>query len=147
MSRDDACLAPRCGSLAPFTTEPCAATERPRTSDGLSKPLPAPGQPPSRRPQRAASRGNRASSSGRPGRSWLVGNVMTADIAIADGNVSCKQAIWLMTDCRLTAVPVMDDSLKILGTASEADGLRKEEHRPVRSPSARTRRPMPQSGS
>ena len=85
-------------------------------------------------PERAASSGDRGGRSGGwPRRRWRVGDVMTADVVTADRQMSCKRAVSLMTECRLTAVPVVDDSRKVVGMVSEADVLRKQERRRGRS--------------
>ncbi len=78
-------------------------------------------------PERAASGDGDARSDGWPRRSWRVGDVMTTDVVTVDRDMSCKRVVRLMTDRRLTAIPVVDDSRKVLGMVSEADVLRKQE--------------------
>jgi hypothetical protein len=54
-------------------------------------------------------------------RSWRVRDVMTTDVATADTDMTYKRVARLMTDRRVNAVPVVDNSRKVLGMVSEAD--------------------------
>jgi CBS-domain-containing membrane protein len=91
-------------------------------------------------PGLAAQSGRSAASSdadthrgGRRHRSWRISDVMTADVATADSDMTCKRVIMLMTDRHVNAVPVVDSGRKVLGMVSEADVLRKQERHPARS--------------
>jgi len=63
---------------------------------------------------------------------WRVCDVMTADVATADRNMSYKQTVKLMTDQRVSAIPVVAKGGRVVGVVSEADVLRKTERRPWR---------------
>jgi CBS domain-containing protein len=74
---------------------------------------------------------------------WRVRDVMTTNVVIADRNMSCKQAARLMTGRRVSAIPVVTKSGRVVGVVSEADVLRKAERRSWRwgnGLSARARR-------
>ena len=61
---------------------------------------------------------------------WRVRDVMTTNVATAGRNMPYKQAAKLMTDQRVTAVPVVSESGRVVGMVSEADLLHKVEPRP-----------------
>lgn len=61
---------------------------------------------------------------------WRVRDVMTADVVTADRNMSYKQAAKLLTDQRVSAIPVVAKGGRLVGVLSEADVLRKAERRP-----------------
>jgi CBS domain-containing protein len=63
---------------------------------------------------------------------WRVRDVMTADVVTADRNMSYKQAAKLLTDQRMSAIPVVAKGGRVVGMVSEADVLRKAERRPWR---------------
>ena len=63
---------------------------------------------------------------------WRVCDVMTADVVTADRNMSYKQTAKLMTDQRVSAIPVVAKGGRVVGVVSEADVLRKAERRPWR---------------
>jgi CBS domain-containing protein len=63
---------------------------------------------------------------------WRVRDVMTADVVTADRNMSYKQAAKLLTDERVSAIPVVAKGGRLVGVVSEADVLRKAERRPWR---------------
>jgi CBS domain-containing protein len=63
---------------------------------------------------------------------WRVRDVMTADVVTADRNMSYKQAAKLLTDQRVSAIPVVAKGGRLVGMVSEADVLRKAERRPWR---------------
>ena len=74
---------------------------------------------------------------------WRVRDVMTADVVTADRNMSYKQAAKLLTDQRVSAIPVVAKGGRLIGMVSEADVLHKAERRPWRwggSLSGRARR-------
>ena len=73
---------------------------------------------------------------------WRVRDVMTADVVTADRNMPYKQAAKLLTDQRVSAIPVVAKGGRVIGMVSEADVLRKAERRPWRrgSLSGRARR-------
>ena len=84
-------------------------------------------------PERSAPGEGAVGSGGWPRRSRRVGDVMTTDVVTVDTDMSCKRVVRLMTDQTLTAIPVVDDSRKVLGMVSEADVLRKQERHPGRA--------------
>jgi len=61
---------------------------------------------------------------------WRVRDVMTTKVATAGRNMPYKQAAKLMTDQRVTAMPVVSESGRVIGMVSEADLLHKVEPRP-----------------
>jgi CBS domain-containing protein len=63
---------------------------------------------------------------------WRVYDVMMADVVTADRNMPYKQAAKLMTDQRVSAIPVVGKGGRVVGVVSEADVLRKAERRPWR---------------
>ena len=63
---------------------------------------------------------------------WRVCDVMTAGVVTADRNMSYKQTAKLMTDQRISAIPVVAKGGRVVGVVSEADVLRKAERRPSR---------------
>jgi len=60
---------------------------------------------------------------------WRVHDVMTSEVVTADRNVPYKQAAKLMTDQRVSAIPVVAKGGRVVGVVSEADVLRKAERR------------------
>jgi len=63
---------------------------------------------------------------------WRVRDVMTSDVMAADRDMTYKQAAKLLTDQRVTAIPVVAKGGRVVGMVSEADVLRKAERRPRR---------------
>jgi CBS domain-containing protein len=63
---------------------------------------------------------------------WRVCDVMKADVVTVDRNMPYKQAAKLMTDQRVSAIPVVAKGGRVVGMVSEADVLRKAERRPWR---------------
>ena len=63
---------------------------------------------------------------------WRVRDVMTATVATAGRNMPYKQAAKLMTGQRVTALPVVSESGRVVGIVSEADLVHKVEPRPRR---------------
>jgi len=63
---------------------------------------------------------------------WRVHDVMTADVVTADRNMPYKQVAKLLTDQRVSAIPVVAKGGRVIGMVSEADVLRKAERRPSR---------------
>lgn len=61
---------------------------------------------------------------------WRVHDVMTTDVATAGRNLPYKQAAKLMSEQRVTAIPVVTASGRVVGMVSEADLLRKVERQP-----------------
>ena len=56
-----------------------------------------------------------------------VADVMTSDVVTVDEEASFRRLVGLMHECRVSAVPVVDDDGRILGVVSEADLLVKED--------------------
>lgn len=74
------------------------------------------------------------------GRRWQVGDVMTTEIASVDAAVPCKEAVQLMSEWAVSAIPVTDQDRRVLGMVSEADMLSKQERRSGRLARARRTR-------
>jgi CBS domain-containing protein len=70
-----------------------------------------------------------AGSRGRPGRSgrWRVRDVMTTGVVTVDKSASYKQVARIMTEQKVSAVPVLTKDRHVAGIVSEADVLRKQE--------------------
>jgi CBS domain-containing protein len=75
-----------------------------------------------------------------PGRRWQVRDVMTTEIASVDEVVPCKEAVQLMSEWTVSAIPVTDQDRRVLGMVSEADMLAKQERRSGRLALARRTR-------
>jgi CBS domain-containing protein len=60
---------------------------------------------------------------------WRVRDVMSTDVVTAGKTTSYKEVARLMTEHKVSALPVMTKSGHLVGVVSEADVLRKEEHR------------------
>jgi CBS domain-containing protein len=67
-----------------------------------------------------------------PGRRWQVRDVMTTEIASVDAAVPCKEAVQLMSEWTVSAIPVTDPDRRVLGMVSEADMLAMQERRSKR---------------
>lgn len=75
-----------------------------------------------------------------PGHRWLVRDVMTTEIASVDEAMACKEAVQLMSEWTVSAIPVTDQNRRVLGMVSEADMLSKQERRSWRLTLARRTR-------
>jgi CBS domain-containing protein len=78
-------------------------------------------------------------------RRWRVRDVMTTDVVTVEKTTPYKQVARLIAERRVSGLPVLTRSGRVLGMVSEADVLRKEERRfRPRSPglSRRTRREL-----
>ncbi|HEX5596730.1 MAG TPA: CBS domain-containing protein [Micromonosporaceae bacterium] len=60
-------------------------------------------------------------------RSWQVRDVMSADVATVREDTPYREIIDVLTERRVSAVPVIDDFGRVLGVVSEADLLHKIE--------------------
>jgi CBS-domain-containing membrane protein len=80
---------------------------------------------------------------------WRVHDVMTTEVATAGRNMSYKQVAKLTSDQRVTAIPVVTESNRVVGMVSEADLLRKAERRSWRRAglSGRSRRDRAKAGA
>ena len=56
-----------------------------------------------------------------------IADVMTSDVVTVDEETSFRRLVGLMHECRVSAVPVVDEDGRILGVVSEADLLVKED--------------------
>ena len=56
-----------------------------------------------------------------------VGDVMTQEVVTVDEHASFKEVATLLTERRVSALPVLDGEGRVVGIASEADLLLKEE--------------------
>ena len=56
-----------------------------------------------------------------------VRDVMTREILTIDEEASFKEIVAVMADCRVSALPVLDQDGRVVGIVSEADLLLKEE--------------------
>jgi CBS domain-containing protein len=74
------------------------------------------------------------------GRRWQVRDVMTTEVASVDAAVPCKEAVQLMSEWTVSAIPVTDQDRRVLGMVSEADMLSKQERRSGRLALARRTR-------
>lgn len=70
-------------------------------------------------------------------------DVMTTEIASVDEAVPCKEAVQLMSEWTVSAIPVTDQDRRVLGMVSEADMLSKQERRSGRLALARRTRRKP----
>lgn len=61
-------------------------------------------------------------------RVWTVDDVMTTAVATVAPGASYREVVDLLIGRRVSAVPVVDDSLRVIGVVSEADLLRKIEY-------------------
>ena len=62
-------------------------------------------------------------------RRWRIRDVMTADVVTVAKNTPYKQVARLITEHRVSGLPVLAKSGRVLGMVSETDVLRKEERR------------------
>ena len=58
---------------------------------------------------------------------WTVADVMTTDVVTVDPLATYKDIVRVLSEHRVSAVPVVDDETRVLGVVSETDLLRKEE--------------------
>jgi CBS-domain-containing membrane protein len=65
-----------------------------------------------------------------------VRDVMTQDVVTVDEHVAFKEVAGLLTERRVSALPVLDGEGRVVGVVSEADLMRKEEF-PERPPEGR----------
>src|SRR4029453_2921203 len=56
-----------------------------------------------------------------------VRDVMTREVVTVDEQESFKELAALMAECRVSALPVLDEGGRVVGVVSEADLLLKEE--------------------
>ncbi|MEU4159268.1 CBS domain-containing protein [Actinoplanes sp. NPDC026670] len=61
-------------------------------------------------------------------RVWTVDDVMTTAVVTVDRAASYREVVDLLIGRRISAVPVVDDGLQVVGVVSEADLLRKIEY-------------------
>jgi CBS domain-containing protein len=64
-----------------------------------------------------------------PGYRWRVRDVMTTDVAIVSSGTSYHDVAALMSERKVTAVPVLDHGRRVIGIISEADLIRRQERR------------------
>jgi CBS domain-containing protein len=64
-----------------------------------------------------------------PGRRWRVRDLMVTDVATVPRTATYHEIAAVMTERLVNAVPVLDDSRRVIGVVSEADMLRKQERR------------------
>lgn len=72
----------------------------------------------------------------------LVGELMTRDVLTVQVGSTLQEAVRLMAGHRITAVPVLDSTGRVVGILSEADVLRRYT---AADPRAHLRRPEPES--
>jgi CBS domain-containing protein len=60
-------------------------------------------------------------------RTWQVRDVMTTDVATVTEDTPYREIVDLVTSRHISAVPVVDDFLRVLGVVSEADLMYKVE--------------------
>jgi CBS domain-containing protein len=60
-------------------------------------------------------------------RIWRVGDVMTHDVVTVTENTVYRKVVDLLTERRVSAVPVVDEERRVVGVVSEADLLHKIE--------------------
>ncbi len=60
-------------------------------------------------------------------RTWRVGDVMSTDVATVRDDTPYRKIVDVLAHRRVSAVPVVDDSQRVLGVVSEADLLHKVE--------------------
>lgn len=60
-------------------------------------------------------------------RTWQVGDVMTKDVATVREETPYREIVDILTDRRISAVPVVDDFGRVLGVVSEGDLIHKVE--------------------
>ncbi|MFJ8688903.1 CBS domain-containing protein [Micromonospora wenchangensis] len=60
-------------------------------------------------------------------RTWQVQDVMTVDVLTVDEDTGYRTLVDLLTARHVTAVPVVDDTRRVLGVVSQADLLHKVE--------------------
>lgn len=61
-------------------------------------------------------------------RTWTVGDVMTKAVVSVAETATYRDVVDLIIERRCSAVPVVDDELRVLGVISETDLLRKIEY-------------------
>lgn len=61
-------------------------------------------------------------------KTWTVDDVMTTEVVSVEPAASYRQLVDLLIAHRLSAVPVVDDTRRVIGIVSEADLLRKIEY-------------------
>jgi len=62
-------------------------------------------------------------------RPWLARDLMTTDVVTVEPSTSFQAVAEALRDHRISAVPVVDESNRVLGVVSEADFEYKEEYR------------------
>ena len=73
-------------------------------------------------------------------RRWRVGDVMTTQVVTVSKTARYKDAVRLMTEHKVNALPVIADRGQVIGMVSEADVLRKQEQNFRRFGTGRPRR-------
>ncbi|MGW3248790.1 CBS domain-containing protein [Streptomyces sp. NPDC001070] len=63
-----------------------------------------------------------------------VGDVMTRKVVAVTPNTSFKEIVRTLEQWKVSALPVVADGFRVVGIVSEADLLRKEEHREYDAP-------------
>lgn len=61
-------------------------------------------------------------------KTWTVDDVMTRAVVTVERTASYRRLVDILVQGRLSAVPVVDDSRRVVGVVSEADLLRKIEY-------------------
>jgi CBS-domain-containing membrane protein len=61
-------------------------------------------------------------------KTWTVDDVMTRPVVTAGRTASYRNLVDLLIQERLSALPVVDDTRRVIGVISEADLLRKIEY-------------------
>ncbi|GAA4965523.1 CBS domain-containing protein [Actinoplanes utahensis] len=61
-------------------------------------------------------------------RTWTVDDVMTEAVTTVGPEASYREVVDLLIGRRISAMPVVDDSLRVIGVVSETDLLRKIEY-------------------
>ncbi len=77
----------------------------------------------------AAANGGTGRAPRLPGHRWRVRDVMTTDVAVVSTTTPYHDVAALMSEQQVAAVPVLDDSRRVLGIISEADMIRRQERR------------------
>src|SRR5690349_24462252 len=67
-------------------------------------------------------------------KNWTVDDVMTTKVVSVDQGASYRSVVDTLIENRVSAVPVVDPFLRVIGVVSEADLLRKIEYAGDESP-------------